>query len=81
MRELLKLCEQLYLERSVLQAVLRESGLVWEQKYRDAVENPRLRARVHCMFERAEVRLSYAERCEASLQALLAALATKQNPN
>ena len=80
-QELLKLCEQLYFERCTLEAVLKDSGIDWEQKYKQALQNLLLRAQVHGIFERAAVRLGDSVRYEASLQSLLAELAATRKPN
>ena len=80
-RELLELSERLYFERSILETLLKESGLEWKEKYDQALQSPRLRAHVHGIFERAAVQLHNAEDCERDLQALLAELADKRKPN
>lgn len=81
MRELLTLCEKLYFERSVLEALLKESSLPWKEKYDEALHNPSMRAYARRAFQDAAIRVCHAGIYESSLQALLVYLETTGKPN
>jgi hypothetical protein len=60
--ELLKLCEQLYFERSIATAIVKEYGPAdWEVKYERMLANKRLRAQTHAVFEGRERKLADTE--------------------
>jgi len=74
--------EQLYLERCVLESLLKESKVPeWEAKYTRAVNNPRLRAQNHTAFAGFALRLQHTANYEETLLELLAALSTGRKTN
>ena len=80
--ELLKLCEQLYLERSVTTAILREYGPAdWEQKYERMLANKRFRDQAHALFEGVEQKLTSTQGMKEALDILLQMLPTGGKPN
>jgi hypothetical protein len=80
--ELLKLCEQLYFERSVARAILKEYGPAgWEEKYERMLVNKRLQTQAHAVFEGLEQKLTDAQGMEDALRILMQMLPAGGKPN
>jgi hypothetical protein len=80
--ELLALCEELYLQRCVLQVILDESQPTkWRGKYGRVLKRGDLKEQARSVFSEMAQRIRHAENVRDTIRGLLELLPTPEKPN